>query len=151
MYLDPSELNTTMYEYQIQQIVQNDTTIVLNAIAAAIDEVKSYLTPNNQNEWLDGRPLYDVEAIFNTTGSDRNALILNHTKTITEWWIIQLSNVDILHEQAKDRYDRSIKYLEKINKGRVTIHGLPVLDPTQDNPANRIPFRSGSRPKFNHY
>lgn len=150
MFLDPSELKTTMYEYQVNQIVENDSTIVISAINTAIDEVKSYLMPNNQSEWRDGRPLYDVEAIFSETGEDRNALILAHTKTVAQWWILDLSNVDILHEQVKERYDRSIEYLQKVNNGEVTVHGLPTLDPTEDNIANRQPFRMGSRNKFNH-
>lgn len=151
MYLTGTELKSTMHDYQLQEITDSDNAITEMAINTAVEEVKSYLSSNNQSKFTDGRLRYDVEAVFNATGTDRNALILETTKTVAEWWIIRLSNVDILFDQVKERYDRAIEYLTKVNSGEVTISTLPVLDPEGDNIANQLPFRSGSRPKFNHY
>jgi phage gp36-like protein len=153
MYLDQEELKSAIYDYQVEQITQGDNSIVLAAIEAAIEEVKSYLTPGDQQPYKDGRRLYDVEAIFAAEGEERHPLILAHVKTCAQWWIIQLSNVDIIFEQVKDRYDRAIKYLTKIHDGELNISTLPVLEPSEDdeeNLANKAPYRSGSRQKFNH-
>lgn len=92
MFLTTNELKSAIYDYQVDQITEGDDTIVEMAISAAIDEVKSYLTPGGLADWEDGRTLYDVANIFNKQGAERNALILAHTKTIAKWWIIQLSN-----------------------------------------------------------
>lgn len=150
MFLLKEELKTHAYEYQLDEITEGDDTIVDSAIATAIDEVKSYLTIGNQVHFKNGMPLYDVEAIFSKTGADRHALILGHTKNCAKWWVLELSNVDIIYEHVKERYDRSIAFLTKVQRGEINIHGLDVLDPEEDELAAKDPFRSGSRKKFNH-
>lgn len=154
MFLTANEMNTVLYEYQLEQITEGNDAIVMTAINTAIEEVSSYLTGNNKNEWNDGRVQYDVAAIFAATGLARNALVLAHVKTCAEWWILQLCNADILYEKAKDRYDRTIDFMKKLAKGDVTISSLPVLvPPTVDADGNKLelyPFRMGGRAKFNH-
>lgn len=151
MFLEKEDLGSVIYNYQIDQITEGNDDLVLNAIAAAIDQVKSYLTGNNQREWIDGRIVYDVEAIFNSTGNNRNALILAHTKTIAKWWIIELCNADIIQEQAQERYNTSVSWLTDLAKGDVTLSTLPVLDQSVNEDEEQTePFRSGSRLKFNH-
>lgn len=149
-FLTPAEMSSAIYEYQLTQITEGDETIVLTAINTAIEEVKGYLSPNQQRQYQDGRPLYDVDAIFAAEGDDRNALVLSYTKTVTEWWCIQLSNPDLLFDHVKERYDRVTKYLESVRDGKMNINSLPVLDPETDPVAAKEPFRYGSRTKFNH-
>lgn len=150
MFLDPLDLDGVIYNYQIDQITEGDYTIVLQAMAAAEEEAKSYLEPNtNQREFLDGRLLYDVEAIFSKTGTDRNALILQHTLTMAKWHLVQLCNADIIYEAAKERYDRAIDWFTKMSNGDVKLSSLPQLERTEEN-TDTQPFSFGSRAKFNH-
>lgn len=151
MFLEVAELNTVIYQYQLNQITENDDTIALQAINAAIEEVKSYLASNNQTKFNDGRLRYDADAVFASTGTDRNPLILELTKTVAEWWAIRLCNAEILHQSVKERYDRAIKYLREVNSGEVTINGLPLLVEDETSEDLRQAFRAGSRTKFNHY
>ena len=143
---------------EIVEITEHDTTnqdIILMAISAAVEEMKSYLTPNDQERWKDGRIRYDVNAIFSAVGAARNPLILELCKNIAVWYVCRLSNVDIILEKVKDRYDRAIDWLEKVSgtgksAGAPAITpGLPVLpiDPDSDY---ALAFRFGSREKFNH-
>lgn len=148
-YLELEELKTVVYEYQFTQITEGDDTIILTAIETAIEEVKSYLTANDQHRFGDGRYLYDVDAIFAAEGVDRNPLILAITKTVTEWWVTQLCNADIVYEQIKERYDRAIKWLDQLKDGKVNLKSLPQL-PDTDSIIDSPTFRSGSREKFNH-
>ncbi|MCX6266839.1 MAG: DUF1320 family protein [Bacteroidetes bacterium] len=161
MFLEPQELKSAIYAYQLNEIVEitqeddSNEDIVLMAINAAIEEMKSYLSPNNQGQWNDGRTRYDVAAIFSATGTNRNALVLELCKNIAVWYVCRLSNVDIILDKVKDRYDRAIDWLEKVSgtgksAGAPAINpGLPVLviDPESDN---ALAFRFGSREKFNH-
>ena len=150
MFLNKQDLGSVIYGYQIEQITESNDDLVENAIGAAISEVKSYLTGNNQREWIDGRLIYDVEAIFNKTGANRDPLILAHTKTIAKWWLVELCNADVIYEHSKERYDRSVGWLKKLAKGEVTLTTLPVLDSTEDNTEEKQPFSFGSRAKFTH-
>ena len=155
-FLTESELKSVLYEYQLQQITEEDSSISLMAINAAIEEVKSYLTPNAQNHWRDGRPRYDVAVIFSATGSNRNALILELCKTIALYYVSRLANVDIIQERVRERYDRAIEYLEKVagvgkfaNAPAIT-PDLPVVVPDPTDETYMGAWRFGSRPKFSH-
>lgn len=152
MFLQKDDLKNSIYEYQIDTITDGDDNIVNQAMAAAEDEVKSYLTGNNKREWEDGRIVYDVDEIMSKTGTDRNALILGHAITIAKWWLVDLCNADMIYEQAKERYDRSIEYLNKLSKGDITLGSLPVLEieQTEDTDQEQNPWNYGSRKKFNH-
>ncbi|MCZ2393043.1 MAG: DUF1320 domain-containing protein [Chitinophagales bacterium] len=153
-FLQPEELKSAIYQYRVDDITESDEDIVLIAIEAAIQEVQSYFTPNFKPEWSDGRLIYDVEAIFSASGNERNPLILQHTKTIAVWNLIELSNVDMIFEQVRIRYERAVEWLKDFASGKVTLNNLPlkeveILD-DDGQPMQREPFKFGSRKKFNH-
>lgn len=149
-FLVKEELKQVIYEYQLDQITENDDTIVEMAIETAIEEVKSYLTINEQHQFRDGRLIYDTDLIFSQTGTSRNSLILSLTKTVAEWWITQLCNAEIIYEQIKDRYDRAISYLKKLQSGEVSISTLPQSTAFDDSNPEAPQLIYGSRTKFNH-
>jgi phage gp36-like protein len=158
MFITTTELKTVAYKYQIDEITENDDDIAAQAIAAAIEEAQGYMRANNKREYKDGRLLYDVDAIFSATGTNRHALLLEMTKSIALWYLVRLANVDMLYEQVKERYDRAITWFNKVNKGDVTLK-LPLLnggdtdgdgDVDGDDQAAQFSIRYGSRPKFNH-
>lgn len=152
MFATKEDLKTHLYGYQIAQISEDDEDIVLRAIAAAEEETKSYFYINYKKEYLDGRLRYDVDKIFSAQGTERNPLILNIVITIAVWHFITLSNPDILHERIKERYDRAIDFLKKLNKGEITLGNLPTLETseTEETTTESQPFLFGSRQKFNH-
>ena len=155
MFLTTAELKSVLYEYQLDEITESSADIPLMAIAAAVEEMKSYLSPTGQVRWRDGRPRYDVGAIFGATGSERNGLILELCKSIALYYVCRLANVDIIQERVKERYDRAIDWLEKVAgvgkyAGSPSIGpDLPVLPPTGDESTVQA-FRFGGREKFNH-
>lgn len=149
MFLVPADLENSMYGYQIDQITDGNDDIVIEALAAAEEETRSYLENNPaKKESQDGRHIYDVALIFSRTGNDRNPLIKRHCVTIAKWHIVQLCNADVIYEQAKDRYDRAISWLNKLSKGDLTLSSLPVKSFETDETIQ--PFSFGSRTKFNH-
>ena len=97
MYLTPEELKSHMYAHIVEEITEGDEQIVLQAIEAAVEEVRSYLR-----------------------------LVLENTKIVTVWNLIKLSNVETIYEIWKERYDRVIKYLEGVAAGTRT-PSLPLL------------------------
>lgn len=149
-FLVKEEMKTVMYQYQLEQITEEDDTIIETGINVAVEEVRSYLTPNSKKAWQDGRLVYDVDAVFSATGNDRNALLLEYTKVCAEWQIIKLCNADIIYDHVKERYDRVVAWLRQLAAGDVSISSLPTLDPEGENVINKEPFAFGSRTKFNH-
>ena len=150
MFITKDDLPSSMYGYQIDQITEGDDSIIDIAIAAAEEEVRSYLSGNHKKEWLDGRLQYDVNAILSAQNDDRNPLIVKHTVTITKWWIVELCNADIIYEQTKERYDRAVNWLKQLADGQVNLSTLPIIDSNAESTTQRDPFSFGSRQKFNH-
>lgn len=133
MFLTQEELKSVAYHYQLDQIVDSDTTILQMAIDAAIEEIRGYLSSR-----------YDTRAIFAVTGESRNPLVLELTKDIALWYIIRLSNVDIIYDSVKERYDRAVKWLDRVAAGTIT-PDLPAA--TDENGEYVQPMRYGSMPK----
>ena len=146
MFLEITDLGTTIYSYQIEQITDGDENIPLQAMASAEEEVRSYLAAI---EWSDGRPRLDIPAILGATGTDRNALLVRMTATIAKFYIIELCNADIIYETAKERYDRAITWLRQLARGEIKLSTLPETPETDDSTGTE-PFIYGSREKFNH-
>ena len=147
MFIEIVELKTVAYSYQIEEVAEADDDIILAAIATAVSEMQGYLRANNKNEYNDGRIVYDVDAVFDATGNSRDALLLQYTKIAALWHLLILCNVDVIYEHIKERYDRVVEYMVKVNKGEVTL-ALPVKEPEAGS--EKLPFRFGSRQKFNH-
>lgn len=134
MFITREELKSVAYQYQIDQILNEDESIAEMAMLAAVEEMKSYLANR-----------YNCNAIFNATNTDRNQLVVEICKDIALWHIIRLSNVDMLYDRVKERYDRAIDWLDKVAKGSIS----PNL-PLATNEAGEdlgTPIRYGSMPR----
>jgi hypothetical protein len=158
MFLTVEEMKDVLYSYQADEIAEGDEQIIENGINAAVNEVRAYFTASNQKQWNDGRPKYDIDKIFGATGADRDPFVLRMCKTVAAWNTCELSNVDIIYDKVKERYENVIKTLEKIAgmgdyKNSPTLTpDLPTIepDPDDENSNSQKPFRYGSRPKFRH-
>ena len=102
MFIEIEELKTAVYNYTLGQITTDDV-VIRSAILMAIQEATSY---------LNGR--YDTAAIFNAEGDERNALVLEHCKSMAVWYIIRLSNADILFDKAKIYYDNAVEWFKLV-------------------------------------
>lgn len=131
------ELKTVLYSYQLEEITEGDDDIVLANIEAAIEEVKSYLASR-----------YDVAVIFSQEGNERNPLLVEYLKNIALYHILRLANVDMIYQEAKERYDRAINWLKLVQKGELS-PTLPILE--NETGESVTPFRMGSHQKFNSY
>ena len=136
MFITKEELKSHLYDYQVDQISDNDDTIVVEAIDVATAEVKSYLANR-----------YDTATIFAATGSSRSALIVEHVKVCAVYHLLILCNVDAIYERYETAYDRSIKYLKDVADGLLS-PDLPYLQTDSGNPTGTIQLKSN--PKFTH-
>ncbi|MDO5106125.1 hypothetical protein [Capnocytophaga sp.] len=136
MFLEVTELKTHAYDYELQAIIQGDETIALASIDTAIEYAKSKLMK-----------AYDVEAIFSTTGSDRNPLLLKIVKDIAVWELIGLANPSIDYTDKKYRYEQAVDWLTAVYKGMPA--NLPVK--VEADTSNSKSFSLHSNPKRANY
>jgi phage gp36-like protein len=121
MYITIEELKSAIYEYQRNQIAEDDEQILLMNILAAQEEVRSYLA---------GR--YDAAKIFNWDGnSTRNQLLVEYTKSIAVWYLVRLSQPDVLWDKAKAYYDYAVAWLNDVADGKLN-PSLPPIDNDND-------------------
>lgn len=114
-FLTANDIHTHLYAGVVDEINREDETILNEAIAAGVEEVKGYLTA------------YDIDTIFNPAQpTDRNPVILMYAKDITVWHYIQLANPAIDIELRLKRYEQAIRQLEKVQSGKFN-PSLPLL------------------------
>lgn len=139
MFIEKEELNTAIKEYTLGQITTDDV-VIRTAILAAIQEASSY---------LNGK--YDCQAVFNATGDARNTLVLEHCKSFAVWYIIRLSNANIVFDKAKIYYDSAVDWFKQVagvgQSGKTIAPDLPVK---KTNGEVQLQMRFGSNRKFRH-
>lgn len=166
MFIEKTDLKSVLYEYQLDQIAENDDSILDDGIAAAITEVRSYFDAANARRETAGLSkqeyaawkLYDTEAIFSAIGNNRDPFVMRLCMRIAAYNICELANVDVLDNHVRERYESTVKTLEKIAglgeyaQSRIVLSNLPSPQSTGENTntTDAKPFRMVSRPKFHH-
>jgi phage gp36-like protein len=129
-YLTPSEINTHLYGEVNTENSRGDNTLLQAAMNAAIEEARGYLTA------------YDINAVFEREGDTRNPILLLYVKDITVWHYIQLANPSVDMQLRLERYEKAIKWLEKVQSGK-TNPNLPYpAVPPPDEPNNYMKWGS---------
>lgn len=140
MFIEIQELKTAIHDYTLGGIT-TDEVVIRSAILMAVQEATSY---------LNGK--YDCQAIFNATGHSRNMLVLEHCKSIAVWYIIRLSNANILFDKAKIYYDNAIDWFRQVagvgESGKTIAPDLPLKK--EEGGSVRLQIRIGSNRKFSH-
>lgn len=136
MFIDPSELDSHIYDYQIEQITGGDQTLPLTAISTAMAQVRSYLATR-----------YDCDSVFAATGADRDALIVHLVKSLAAYHLVRLANPDAIYERYRDDYRDALDTLTRLADG-TSVADLPRLQTTSGQPAGTLQL--ASNPKFGH-
>ncbi len=122
----------------LQIVQQADAGNRENAEKEAMEEVAGYL-----------RSRYDVAAVFEATGDNRNKVIVMRCCDVALYHLVSSRNQRQGMEIRKERYERAIKWLEDVQKGLI-MPDLPT--PVGPNGEEDIlnPIKFGSEKK-NHY
>ncbi len=134
-YVTLEELNTHLYEEQIDVITQGDTVILQSVIDAALSEAKGYLRA------------FDIAGEFSKTGDQRNALLLIFLKDIAVWHLINICNVNTDLSLRGERYNRAIDWLKSVQKGNV----VPDLEPLQEDKQIGVILFGSNTKRDNHF
>lgn len=113
-----ADLTTHLYNEQITAISRNDDTLIDESIDAAIAEAKSYLNR------------FDIDTIFGETADSRDKILLMWLKDMATWHFINLANAAADMEHREGRYKSAIKWLEKVQSGKVVPEGWPLTTVT---------------------
>lgn len=138
MFINPEDYRVVIGEAAFRTISQADPSLVENAEVEAIEEMSGYL-----------RPVYDTDAVFSASGSDRNRLVVMYTADIALYHMSAALPQKMGSEVRKERYDRAIRWLEGVQSGRI-VPDLPLSEDSSDGGSGSIGTSWHSSPKLNH-
>lgn len=105
------DFETHLYAEIIDVISRENNDLLDKAIKAAELEAKGYLTR------------FNIEDLFAKVNEDRDAVLLMYLKDMAVWHFIPVANPNIDVDYREMRYKNAIKWLEKIQMGRVVPNG----------------------------
>ncbi len=108
MFLSNEEMKTHLHQEDVDVISRGDNTLMTAAIDTAMQEAKGYLSK------------YDKAVIFETTGTERNALLLTFLKDIAAWHFLVICNAGSDYKIRQDRYDRAVSWLKAVQRGDIS-------------------------------
>lgn len=101
-------MKTHLHQEDVDVISRGDDTLMTAAIDTAMQEAKGYLSK------------YDKAVIFETTGTERNALLLTFLKDIAAWHFLVICNAGSDYKMRQDRYDRAVSWLKAVQRGDIS-------------------------------
>jgi hypothetical protein len=116
-FLTVNEMKTHVFPGIRNAVTNFDDSIMQSAIDAAVSEAKGYCSR------------YDVTQLFD--GSDRDAMLLQHVKSLAKWNFIGLANPNIDYADAQLRYEFAKKTLQDIQSGKLVPDGWAVASPNE--------------------
>ena len=133
MFIEINELNSVLDENYINEITQGDELLLIDVIETAEEEMRGYLAK------------YDVQAIFNAKGKERNKLLVQFCKDIAIYNLIELDQSGVDVAARTKRYERAITWLKQANE--TVLSSLPMA--ASKTAANLISYTS--KEKNNNY
>jgi phage gp36-like protein len=130
MFITKEDLITKIRTYRLNQIIDEDDTILEMAFTDTVAQIENYL-----------HQFYDTDQIFAATLDERSPVVLLWAKQIALYLIYERIPDELLPPRVEKNYDDTIAILEKIAEGRVSVK-LPRKIKEDGKPATK--FRWGS-------
>lgn len=135
MLITPTEMNSVVDAYKLDQMTDNTPAITATCLRAAEARVMSFLASR-----------YDIEAISHMPAdSPLLADLKEMTKDIALYLIMRRHNVDIAYSRVVESYKLHTEYLAQVARGEIRLLGLPLK--TNDQGDITTHLLMGSRPK----
>jgi phage gp36-like protein len=99
----------------LDALTEGDDEIIYELTREAITEMKGFLNSR-----------YDVAAIFETGGDERDKTILMYCKDIVIYHIYSINNFRSIPENRKLRYKHALQWLQDVNEQKINPEGLPL-------------------------
>lgn len=132
------DFDSSIHNDILMAVVKHNTKAVAECTNVAITEMEGYLNSR-----------FDTQAIFSKEGAERNSYLLMIAKDIALYHICCIHNPQKLTEVRRMRYEDALATLSKIQTGKYTPSGLPVLSAEANNAEGGYLFSSNTK-RDNH-
>ena len=107
---------------RLDAIIELDDSLLDLTEKRAIKVMKSHLAAR-----------FDVTAIFDKTGIDRDEAILGFCLDISMYYLYRMANPRKVPSYRKDAYDEAIEWMKGVKDGSIVPDGLPPLQNIDEN------------------
>ena len=135
-FITEEEFTSHVYEENIDIISRDDPGKLEEAIDAAVSEASGYMSR------------FDSDTLFAATGSERDPILVMYIKDIAKWHFMNICNAGTDLTLVQDRYEKAIKWFEKVQAGRVVPRNWPLINDEVSSPNY---FHVKSNPKRGNY
>lgn len=125
------DLKTNIRTYKLNQLVDNDDTVIEAAIHDAESIVIDHLFQH-----------FDTATIFSAIGNNRNSSVLGWIKYIALYKIFERIPDEQVPERIVKNYDDTMEYLGNVSAGKVSLN-LPEKIIIDTNGEKKTKFRGG--------
>jgi phage gp36-like protein len=136
MFIQKSDLRQSILIEELDEITRNNTVVIDASMSAAIAEARMYLFDT-----------FDTDAIFNATGNNRNALIVQLTVDMAVYKIVATCQAGIDMADRLARYEMAVRWLRAAAKTEI----YADLPRRADNATAQTNIVYGSNPKRGNY
>jgi phage gp36-like protein len=139
MYLNPTELNSVLYEELQEAITRGDDTLVQTHINDAMAFVESKLSQK-----------YNVQTEYAKRGKQRHSLIVKYVRDIAVYYCYDLA--ETIPAKRVKAYDDAVKFLDDAKRGDIVISGLDTAEqPSVTDSATGVTTWGGQRKRINSF
>lgn len=136
-FLNKEDFKTSIRTYRLDQIIDDDESVLTNAIAEAVGILINTMTG----------PGYDTRHIFSRSGSARDQQVVGWGRYIALYKIYERIPDEDVPERIIKNYDDTMELLTKVSDGRLSLN-LPRQK--DEKGRTKTKFRWGSVPKRSH-
>lgn len=133
-FINPEDYDASIHQEILDALIRSDQQILEICEDQAIEEMRSYICSR-----------YDCNKIFSAQGEQRNQLLLMMLKDIALYHVFSIHNPANMSQIRVDRYERACQWMKDIQKGNVSVEGLPLLEQEQYNSSSSIQTRSNKK------
>lgn len=120
-FIESTDYPASIHAEILTALSRNTPTVIDECEERAIEEMKGYLSAR-----------YNVDEIFNKTGSARNKVILQYALDIAIYRLHIIHNPQKITEARVALYEQALEWLKQVNKGLINPPDLPVLTPQSE-------------------
>ena len=127
-FITEEDYNVVCSSRELEILQQSDSLTRMRAESAALEEVASYL-----------RTRYNVDAIYATTGDERNSYLVLVCVNISLYYLSQWLPQKMASSARESMYENAITWLKSVQQGKTS----PNLPTHEESGSSSFPSISG--------
>lgn len=135
-FITAQDYDASIHREILDAISREDEAIIKICEDRAIADIRQNLADR-----------FDCNQIFSAMGADRHPLVLMYAIDIAIYHLFSAHNPQKLSQLRKDRYERAIRWAERVGEGKISSEGLLSTEAV----AEVCPYQIRSNPKRNNH